>query len=118
MGGSVTAEITPAAQAFIRQHIKAVWQLELLLYLKKCEKALTIVEVSRALQLEPRAVEDCLRDFAEQNILHVDHEHRYKYLPKATLSKAIDETAKSYNERRISVINFIYAQPIGNLPEV
>lgn len=107
------AEITLEAQDFIRQHIRAVWQLELLIYFKKCGKPQSVWEASRALQMEPVAAEDCVKSFALKQIL-VEVEHgRYLFSPAAILSKAIDETERIYSQRRPTVINFIYAQPTG-----
>lgn len=114
-GRGSTAEMTPAAQGFLRQHIRAVWQLELLLFFRHCDQPVTVVEVCRALRLEPLSVEDCVKTFVDEQILYFDKEQRYRYLPKAIISQAIDEVARNYNERRMSVINFIYAKPMNTM---
>lgn len=104
--------MTLEAQEFIRQHIRSVWQLELLIYFKNNLRAMTPTEVSCALQLEQLAVEECIKMFASKNIFALIDNERYLFSPAAVLTKAIEETEKIYCQRRLSVINFIYAEPM------
>jgi hypothetical protein len=58
-----------------------------------------------------------MRTFASVGILHIAGDQRYKYSPPIILSESIDETAKMYSERKIGVINFIYAAPMHSFSD-
>ncbi|HEY9777597.1 MAG TPA: hypothetical protein V6C81_27785 [Planktothrix sp.] len=59
-----------------------------------------------------------MKSLADAGILVRDGEQRFKYAPKpASMTEAVEETAKMYNERRTAVINFIYAAPMRNISD-
>ncbi|MBS1953309.1 MAG: hypothetical protein JST89_03930 [Cyanobacteria bacterium SZAS-4] len=110
-GDRITTDISTTAKEFITQHINSVWQLELLLLLKSCNNSMNIAEVSRMMHMEHSAIDLSLQAFALSGILSIDDDQRYRYSPNYALSNSIDETARMFSERRIAVINFIYAVP-------
>lgn len=117
-GGPNTADISIKAREFIRQHIGSVWQLELLLLFKRSGNSMDVLEASRALRMESRALEEYIKFLAAAGILVRDDNQHYAYAPQFTaLSEAIDEAEKMYSERRVAVVDFIYASPRRNFSD-
>lgn len=96
---------------FVAQHIRAVWQLELLLLVKSNQRPTSSAELSRKLYIEARVLEPAIESFASAGILKRDQQtSRISYLPESEgLASDIEETAKAYRERRTALINFIHA---------
>lgn len=116
-GDPITTDISIASKEFLTQHINSVWQLELLLLLRSCKASVSLGEASQLMHMEHPAIDVSLQAFATSGILSVDDDKRYRYSPNFALSNSIDETARMFSERRIAVINFIYATPVPNAHE-
>ncbi len=107
-----TVELSVNAKEFIRRHIHAVWQLELLLLFKNSAGAMSVVEASRNLYMDPKSIEKCIHSYVSSGILIQTNSEQFNYSPVASLIDAIEDTARTYSYRKTSVINFIYSSPI------
>lgn len=99
---------------FIKTYIHSVWQLELILFLRVSAKPLTLVEIGNKLYMEPSTIEVALSRFEEQGLLESASgmPKTYKYQPETKeLESAIEQTAKAYSERRVTIIDLIFASP-------
>lgn len=116
-GEIVTAELSNQVKEFIANHIHAVWQLDLLVLFRN-HGHISLNEVSRLLYMEPLEVEATARTFASAGILTSERD-AYRYAPRDNyMSDDIDETVRMYSQRRIAVINCIYAASLHFLSEV
>lgn len=116
-GDVLAAELTPAAQKFLRDHINSIWQLELILYLKEIGSPLSIVEIARHLYTNTGMIEAALTAFVKDGILKEGGSQPivYAYGPSTTeLIEAIEQAKKAYSDKRLSVINFIFSQRDGD----
>lgn len=104
------ADFSQRVKYFVARHIHAVWQLELLLFIKNNPKSTSCAELSRNLYLEARVLEPALEFFANAGILKRDQETALiTYAPVSqSLAEDIEETARAYRERRTALINVIY----------
>lgn len=110
---TVAAEITPAAQRFLREHIKAVWQLELIMFMKQNAAALSAANIAAHLYLNPREIEEALTRFNRAGILNAQSSEptTYTFHPQAEdLRDAIEDACSAYQNKRLSVINFIFSR--------
>lgn len=71
-------------QNFVRRYIASVWQLELLLFFKRTDRAVSVNEASRALYLEPGVVAPAVRSLADAGVLNSGPDAEvYRYDPKS-----------------------------------
>ncbi|MBC7996737.1 MAG: hypothetical protein IAF58_02270 [Leptolyngbya sp.] len=104
-------EIAPRVRAFIRNHIRSVWQLELILFLKKQSGLLSVSEIAKNLYYTPQAIETALSDFVTSGILQSssDNPGRYRYYPASSeLREMVELTCQAYEAKRVAVINCIF----------
>ncbi len=107
------AEIAPAAQKFLRDHIQSLWQLELILFMKEKRSALSAAEIATGLYSTPRMIESALSGFAKNGILKAGENQPkiYAYAPDTVeLTEAIEQASAAYANRRLAVINFIFSK--------
>ena len=98
--------------------MRSVWQLEMLLFFKATDNSMSALEVSRAMHLEQRHLENYIKSLTCAGILLLLPDQRYLYCPRSCkLSDAIDDTARSYSEKRTAVINFIYSMPVPSFSD-
>ncbi len=110
---STAAELTPAAQKFLRDHIQSVWQLELILFMKEKDSALSIADIATHLYSNPRMIESALFSFVRNGILKERETQpvAYFFAPDSLeLAHAIEEARAAYVSKRLSVINFIFSK--------
>lgn len=110
---NTAAELTPAAQKFLRDHIQSVWQLELILFMKERNSALSIADIARHLYSNPRMIESALFSFVNDGILkeRSTQPAAYSFAPDSPeLTNAIEEASAAYANKRLSVINFIFSK--------
>lgn len=96
---------------FLRSHIHAVWQLEVLLFVKRRETAVSAADVAFELYLSPDAVEKALIAFAQDGILRSSKTDplTFIYAPSnSALDDGLEQTATAYAERKFAVINLIF----------
>lgn len=99
---------------FIKKHIHSVWQLELILILRACAQPLTADAIGQRLYMEPEVLKNVLDALVRQGVLKAEDlkPKTYVYSPTTEdLSEAVEQTAKAYAERRMSVIDLIFASP-------
>ena len=96
---------------FIREHIRSVWALELLLKLKaqphRCWSVDELVETMRA---SHALVDGNLRDLMNAGLVVPDDESCFRYCPAApALATLCDELDETYRVRPVTVIRWISA---------
>ncbi|MEX0714451.1 MAG: hypothetical protein WD278_19095 [Pirellulales bacterium] len=98
---------------FIAANINSVAQLELLLLLRGSpHKDWCPEEVSRALYTTTDMMAAQLAELEGRGLLTSTQQGRYRYAPGTPeLAAIVDQVAKLYKERRVSVISTIYAEP-------
>ncbi len=103
---------------FIRQNITSIEQLEILIHLYYISpKAETSEAISSALYLSAESTARQLTHYSEKHIINSANDGKSYYIAnkEAPIAKQIGNLATSYRERRVSVINEIYSNPISTL---
>lgn len=95
---------------FIAEHIRSVEQLEVLILLAdQTTRLWTVSEVLRRIQSSEKSVSDCLEYFRNAGLLTVTSVGAYSFSPSdSSLGALVQALAKTYRERRVSVIECIY----------
>jgi hypothetical protein len=98
---------------FVREHVRSVWALELLLLLKgdpdRCWPAVDLVRELRASQT---LVSDNLGRFQRSGIVVLDDKDCHRYAPASPVLDALcGALERAYRERPVSIINMIAAPP-------
>jgi hypothetical protein len=106
----------PDVFRFIREHIRSVWALELLLRLKadpeRCWSAAELVETLRA---SHALVDGNLEALAAAGLVVPDDQGCFRYRPAApALATLCDELEETYRVRPVTVIRWISA-PVERL---
>ena len=101
----------PDGLSFIREHIRSVWALELLLKLKadpeRCWSADALVEAMRA---NHALVDDNLAALVAAGLAVPDDAGCFRYRPAApALARLCDELEETYRVRPVTVIRWISA---------
>lgn len=101
----------PDVLSFIREHIRSVWALELLLKLKadpeRCWSADALVEAMRA---SHALVDDNLAALLSAGLIAPDDAGCFRYRPVApALATLCDELEETYRVRPVTVIRWISA---------
>lgn len=99
---------------FINKYISSVWQLELILLLKRSEEPQTADELCSKLYMVKEVVEAALNNFVHERLLQTINQtpKAYIYQPDDTfLREAIDELETAYTKKRAAIINMIFATP-------
>jgi hypothetical protein len=109
------AELPDDVQAFLREHITSVMQLEVLLHLRRSAGIATPTEISRTVGGSVDAAIGCLHEL-EQGGLAVrvddDRELCYRYEPAdRRLRAAADAVADAYARRKVAVVTYIFSRP-------
>lgn len=101
---------------FVREHIRSVWALELLLLLRRdagrCWASAALVAELRGSQM---LVSDNLSRLQAAGLVVEDDESGWRYAPAApVLDDLCNELEAAYRERPVAVVNMI-AKPGGSL---
>jgi hypothetical protein len=101
--------------AFVRQHVRSVWALELLLLLRRDPaRCWRPDELVRELRASQRLVSDNLSRFETSGLVAPDDDC-FRFAPATPVLDALcGQLEAAYRERPVSVINMI-AQPGGPL---
>lgn len=106
-------------QRFIARHINSIEQLEVLLLLHaQPQRFWTAEEVANELRIDASSAKDRLQNLHQLNLLSPssDSASSYQYAPSPhQVGQIIDELANVYAIRRVSVIQFIFSQPIDRI---
>lgn len=104
---------------FIREHISSVEQLEILLHLFRISPRMEPSEaVAQTLYLSPESTERQLQRFSEKGLIAMQRgtPTTFGIADRFTsLGVQIEGLSKCYRERRVSVINEIFSNPISTL---
>jgi hypothetical protein len=101
--------------SFIREHVRSVWALELLLLLRRePERRWTAAELVRELRASTSLVADILRKFEASGLVAPQHD-TFRYAPASPLLEALCVRLEAaYRKRPVAVINLI-AKPTDPL---
>jgi hypothetical protein len=97
---------------FVREHVRSVWAVELLLALKNDpERCWMVDELVRELRASTPLVSTNLQAFERSGIAVRDDQGCYRYAPASPLLNELCNNLESaYRERPVAIINLI-AQP-------
>jgi len=106
----------PDVLSFIREHIRSVWALELLLRLKDDpERCWTADELVEAMRASHALVDDNLAALMSAGLVVPDDRGCFRYRPAAAaLATLCDELEETYRVRPVTVIRWISA-PVARL---
>jgi len=106
----------PDVLSFIREHIRSVWALELLLRLKAdSERCWTADELVEAMRASHALVDDNLAALMSAGLVVPDDRGCFRYRPAAAaLATLCDELEETYRVRPVTVIRWISA-PVARL---
>lgn len=113
--------ITARVKQFITEHLDSVMQLELLLQIASCAgKTCTAPELAQQLRIDAAWVEAQLRAMAAVGLIGASElsgsASQFKYEPRTPeLAATVDELARAYADRRVTVIGLIFAKPTDKL---
>lgn len=108
-------KLSPEVRLFIREHIHSVEQLEVLLLLRATGREWTALAVSQEIRTERSSAEARLKDLESRGFLTRSGEG-YAYKPKTEeLGQKVSALASAYAERRYTVINQIFSNPVDRI---
>jgi hypothetical protein len=99
--------------SFIREHIRSVWALELLLLLKRTpERRWTPDELVRELRASGPLIANNLEALQRAGLTACEEDGRCRYAPASgLLDKLCNELEATYRERPVALINVIASPP-------
>lgn len=107
--------------AFVREHVRSVWALELLLVLKRDpERCWDAGALVRELRASMGLVNDNLQRFERGGLAVRDDDGCWRYAPASpTLRDLSDGLEAAYRERPVAVVNLIAAprDPLQSLAD-
>jgi hypothetical protein len=103
--------LTNDSKAFIRNSIKSVWGLELLLFLRAhTDQSWTVASLTRELRASEFIVRGCLALFRTADLIHEDADGNVKFAPaSAKLESMVGEVANAYAINSQAIADEIYA---------
>jgi hypothetical protein len=110
-----------SVQTLLREHIQSIAQMEVLLRLREQPAvAESVPELSEKLYTPESMTLSLLEGLKISGL--VDRvggaEPRYQYSPNSSeLAQTVDQLAHLYQERRVTIINLIYANPVKHLQD-
>lgn len=109
--------IPPDVQAFIREHLSSVAQLELLLLLQgRPERPFTTDEAAQALRIDPSWAAAEIQRLRERGLFVEIAPGAFCYEPPDDkLTRTVEALAKSFTTHRVSVITLIFSTPSDNV---
>jgi len=113
-----SASIPPRVRELIIDHIDSVMQLEVLLLIaSQPQRAWTASDLAELLRIDPAWVDSQLRAMAAGGLACEQPDPAaFRFEPRsAELSQAVDELARTYADRRVTVIGLIFAKPIDKI---
>jgi hypothetical protein len=110
-------ELPEDTRQFLREHVNSIEQLEILLRLYEiAPQSETSAELASALYLSSESIERRLNAYAEKGILVRSGPEPWHYSlasKESGYGRRIGELARLYRERRVSIINEIFSNPIA-----
>lgn len=115
----MSEEISSPVRAFVAAHIHSVAQLELILLLaREPERHWTAAEAARIFALSPDMTRQLLSELGNHGLVAAASkgETTYCYAPRTTdFDQIVQQLASLYQERRVTLIQLIYAPPLDKL---
>jgi len=111
-------EIPAELRAFIAEHIHSVAKLEALLLLyENPQRSWTAADAARAIYIAETPTAALLAEMHASGILSAsDSPPRFRYEPKTPeLAQQVQDLARFYAERRVTVITLIHSAPVDKL---
>ncbi|WP_395670893.1 hypothetical protein [Phenylobacterium sp.] len=98
---------------FVREHVRSVWALELLLLLKRDpERCWPPADLVRELRASQSLVSDNLDRFQRSGIVVHDDQDCFRYAPVSpVLDDLCGRLEQAYRQRPVAIINMIAAPP-------
>lgn len=109
-----TQGIPDEVEAFIREHIHSIEQLEVLLLLKRSPNEVWSAElVARELRIDAESAARRIEDLVGRGLIgSASFTDRYCYAPKSPeLDRCVEGLTRAYGDRRVSVIALIFTKP-------
>lgn len=103
----------PELAAFVREHVRSVWAVELLLLLRRDrERRWAAADLVRELRASTPLVNDNLQRFERSGLAVREDGDLWRYAPAApVLDQLAERLEAAYRERPVTVINLIAAPP-------
>ena len=103
----------PDLAAFVREHVRSVWAVELLLVLKRDpERSWPAADLVRELRASAMLVSDNLQRFERSGLVVKDDDDRWRYAPASPVLEQLTSLLEAaYRERPVSIINLIATPP-------
>lgn len=116
------AEAIPnSVQTLLREHIQSIAQMEVLLRLRERPAvAESVPELSEKLYTPESMTLSLLEGLKLSGLVDrvEGSEPRYQYSPKSSeLAQTVDQLAQLYQQRRVTIINLLYANPVKHLQD-
>lgn len=115
----INDRVTAGVRAFLRDNIRSLEQLEILLLLLKDETRWWSAEAAaQELRTTAASAAARLEEMASRNLLDVRiSEHLFfRYAPVSpALDAAVRETARAYKEKPVALTTAIYSQPVDEI---
>jgi hypothetical protein len=110
--------ISADVKQFIISHINSIEQLEILLLLAETRRAWSVVELADKICTTADSANKRIESLQKAGLVSIAAASppSYAYQPRTReLGDAVTRLSVEYRERRISIVNFIYSQPIQNI---
>jgi hypothetical protein len=109
----VAKDLPAPVIAFIREAIDSVEQLEVLLLLEASpEQSWTIPGIYEKLRSNPESIRLRLERLLAQGLVRQEQTGQFRYAaPTPELAQTIRDLARAYAERRVTIIETIFAKP-------
>lgn len=103
----------PELAAFVREHMRSVWAVELLLLLKRDpDRQWAAADLVRELRASMPLVSDNLQRFERSGLAVREEDDLWRYAPALPiLDDLASQLERAYRERPVSIINIIAAPP-------
>ena len=103
---------------FIVSHINSIEQLEILVLLTESKRAWSVTDLADKICTTVDSAKNRIESLKSAGLVSVSpvNPQAYVYQPRThEVDAMVANLLKEYRERRISIINFIYSQPIQNI---
>jgi hypothetical protein len=109
------ADLPDHVQAFLREHITSVMQLEVLLHVRAAQAPCTPMQVSREVGGSVDAAIGCLTSLEQSGLTaRTDDESDllFRFAPRTPKLRAgVDAVADAYARRKVAVVTQIFSRP-------
>jgi hypothetical protein len=114
-------ELPPNVQQLLRERIRSIEQLEILLLLRETEdRPWTTAEVYQKVRSSERSVGQALDELFRKGLLKTTSpaSASFQFSPESVeLKETVDQLAHLYAERRVRIVEAIYSEPVSAVDE-